>query len=167
MKITNIEFTARRTFNHPTEKFANFQCSVKLSAELEKEAPFLAYNNLRTTAENMVETHKQEILAELENERLRERLQATIEGLTQAPSRIAAIEPLLAAENAKPSGKQNPFDIGKWTRTLQTLSTWETDIAEAQAALAAIPSPKLLPSPALHPGHPDHPDTDANPYFGE
>lgn len=164
MKITNIEFTARRTFNHPTEKFANFQFSIRLSVELKpicNEEVTCAYDDLRTLAENMAETHKQEILEELDCNRKREALTSSIQTAQAAPARIARLRTTL----------EDP-GLTKWARgdaesSIEALESIIRSLPEYEKELAALPAPKLLPAPTLHPGHPDHPDTDANPYFGE
>lgn len=109
MKITNIEVSAGRTFNHPREQFSNLRPEVKMTATLEDgEDPAKATRELQATAEQMVEDHKQGLLRSIEElYQLTER-QAEMRGLQKqiqiAQNRLDEIRkdhPTLQLENSE------------------------------------------------------------------
>lgn len=82
MKVQSITVTAGRTFNHPYEQYSNLRPEVVMTATLDDgEDPTAAVKALQSTAEQLVEDHKNGLLKSLhELHRLTER-QAEIRGL--------------------------------------------------------------------------------------
>lgn len=155
MKITSIEASASRTFNHPHERYANFRFSFRFSAQVDEgDDPAAAFNTLRMMAENGAEIHKQDILRELEQEQMRDRLGPEIDHAKQAPERIAAFEKRLATDEGI-----DDYERKMLQRQIDHCQEQIKNLPELEAQLAAIPAPRLLPLPELHPGHPDHPET--------
>lgn len=67
MKITTIQVTAGRTFNHPHEQYSNLRPEVTMIATLENgEDPHVATRDLQQRAEGLVEDHKQALLRSIE-----------------------------------------------------------------------------------------------------
>jgi hypothetical protein len=67
MKVTEIQVSAGRTFNHPYESFSNLRPSVTVKASLEdSDDPTETINKLQALAEKTVEDHKQALLHSLE-----------------------------------------------------------------------------------------------------
>jgi hypothetical protein len=96
MKITTIQVSAGRTFNHPHEQYSNLRPEVTMTATLEDgKDPAKATRELQAMAEQIVEDHKQGLLRSLEElYQLNER-QAEMRGLQKelerAQNRLAAI----------------------------------------------------------------------------
>lgn len=66
MKVVEITVHAGRTFNHPYENYANFKPGVSLRATLSEEDDVEATTKaLQLTAEQLAESQKQQILADL------------------------------------------------------------------------------------------------------
>jgi hypothetical protein len=160
MKITTIEATASRTFNHPTERFANFRFAIRLGAETSGNPARLEdeVNDLRAMAETIAETHKRQILEEVSLETSRERLRLEIEVLQSTPDRIASFQKRIAQEMEKPEDER--WDLEGLQGGLERCEGWEAKLAEAEAKLAALPAPSLMLLKEVHPGHPDHPATE-------
>jgi len=67
MKITEINVSAGRTFNHPHETYSNLRPSVNLKATIEDgDDPIAVAKDLQSQAEQLVEDHKQNMLKSLE-----------------------------------------------------------------------------------------------------
>lgn len=67
MKVTTIKVDAGRTFNHPYESYSNLRPSVTLTASIEEgDNPDECAKSLQARAEELVENHKQHLLASLE-----------------------------------------------------------------------------------------------------
>lgn len=83
MKLAFMRVTAARTFNHPTERDAAFRHEFTLMAVLDEEdqtpegAEAVSFN-LRRSAEVIAENHKRDVLADIEQEAKRERLEANL-----------------------------------------------------------------------------------------
>ena len=68
MNVTRIVVRAGRTFNHPHEQYSNLQPSVQMEAELAAgEDAMTATKLLQAQAEQLVEDHKQGLLASIED----------------------------------------------------------------------------------------------------
>lgn len=68
MKVTEIQVSAGRTFNHPYETYSNLRPSVTVKATIEDgEDPTASINALQALAEKTVEDHKQGLLKSLED----------------------------------------------------------------------------------------------------
>ena len=155
MIITKITATASRTFNHPTERYANFRFTIGAEAELDLgETMEEAADALRSHVENIAEGHKQQILKEIEHQRLREQLATAIRNAEAMPQQL-----LKWQEQLKDAGLSDyrSQDIADQIQDGQTLFA---ALPSFRKDLAAIPRPMLLPLPEIHPGHPDHPDTE-------
>ncbi len=155
MKITTIKVTASRTFNHPTERYANFRFAIGAEAQLDYGEDFTdAADSLRAQVENVAEIHKQEILREIAVQQEREELSAQIRLGEGMPELLPGQRRRLEEEEASGwSKKQLQRDI-KFGEDLVA------ELPALRARLASLPLPALLPLPEIHPGHPDHPDTD-------
>jgi hypothetical protein len=96
MKVTTIDVSAARTFNHPHEQYSNLRPEVRMVATLEEgEEPASAVKLLQAMAEGLVEDHKQSMLKSLEDlHQLSERAQE-VRGLQKelekAQARLDAI----------------------------------------------------------------------------
>lgn len=134
MQLTTLTVSAGRTFNHPTERFANYRFDLHLTSNvMPGQDAFKFLSALQTQAEHAAETHKARILKACE-------LQHQI---TMAKGCLESIN----------RGWETFLDEAhKITR----LDEIQARIGKLQAELAAL---GLLPAPDLHPGHPDHPDT--------
>ena len=66
MNITKVHMSARRTFNHPYEPYANFQFGYTVEAELDGPEDI---DDLRAHVETVAEVHKQDILHDLKLDR--------------------------------------------------------------------------------------------------
>ena len=63
MKVTQVEVSAGRTFNHPYESFSNYRPSVTLTATLSEEEDVTdATRKLQAMAEFLAEEQKQQQL---------------------------------------------------------------------------------------------------------
>jgi hypothetical protein len=84
MKITTIQVTAGRTFNHPHEQYSNLRPSVTMSATIDDgDDPHISIRDLQQRAEGLVEDHKKSLLNSIEElYQLTER-QAEVRGLEQ------------------------------------------------------------------------------------
>jgi hypothetical protein len=96
MKITQIQVTAARTFNHPHEQYSNLRPEVVLSATLaDGEDPAAQVKALQASAEGLVEDHKQSLLKSLEDLFSLTESQAEVRGLQKelerTQSRLEAI----------------------------------------------------------------------------
>lgn len=96
MKVTTIEVTAARTFNHPHEEYSNLRPAVRMAATLDPdEDPAAAVKSLQAKAEGLVEDHKQSLLQSLEELYQLSTRQAEVRGLqkqlTQAQDRLNEI----------------------------------------------------------------------------
>lgn len=90
MKITSINVTAGRTFNHPYEDYSNLRPELKLTAELEEgEDPVEAVRNLQARAEGLMEDHKNSMLKNLEELHHLSQAQAEAQGLENSLRRSA------------------------------------------------------------------------------
>lgn len=161
MQITSIECTASRTFNHPTERFANFRFSVKLTADLsasDQDNALAKVRELKQQAENIAEAHKQEILQEIRVHGLRSSLRSRIQSAKNAPDRIAAYQAKLAAVN---DNETPEWQVREWRRVIEEAQQQQESLPALLQQFASLPAPLLLPEPEIHPGHPDHPDTDS------
>lgn len=111
MKVTQIQVTAGRTFNHPHEDFSNLRPSVTMVASLDEgEDPKAAARELQAKAEGLVEDHKRELLNSIEELYQLTTRQAEVRGLQheleRAQSRLAEIRktnPELAITNGESS----------------------------------------------------------------
>jgi len=66
MKIVEVTVHAGRTFNHPYENYANFKPGISLRATVgEGEDTEQIIKTLQSQAEQMAESQKQQILADL------------------------------------------------------------------------------------------------------
>ena len=96
MKIKSIQVSAGRTFNHPHEDYSNLRPSVTMVAELgEDEDADQVTRQLQNRAEGLVEDHKRQLLASLEELYQLTQRQAEIRGLQrqleQAQNRLTEI----------------------------------------------------------------------------
>lgn len=67
MKITQITVNAGRTFNHPYESYSNLRPSVSLTATIQPGDDATAcIKQLQADAEQLVEDHKNHLLASIE-----------------------------------------------------------------------------------------------------
>jgi hypothetical protein len=83
MQITEIIVNAGRTFNHPYEQYSNLRPSITLKATLaEGEDAGAATKELQAKAEELVEDHKRNLLAQLEE----------LYNLTQRQQEVASLE---------------------------------------------------------------------------
>ncbi len=154
MKIKKVEVTASRTFNHPYERFANFRHSITLEGEIEEGIPIQQQiDGLREEAEAQAESHKRQILADLDLIRERESLASQIRRLEN----LSATRDQTAAEAASEA-------VPDWQRNNAAQMLEQLDgLPALRAKLEAMPQPRLIPEPEIHPGHDEHPDTD---FFG-
>lgn len=93
LAITSIRASASRTFNHPTERYANFRHEITYVAELERSATISeildASLALRRLAEDTAETHKRDILADIAQEQQRADLQKSLASARRWEERVA------------------------------------------------------------------------------
>lgn len=77
MQITEVIVSAGRTFNHPYENYSNLRPGVTIKAVLQEgDDSATVIKDLQARAEELVENHKQHLLASLEElERLTKRQQ--------------------------------------------------------------------------------------------
>ncbi len=154
MKITTIKVTASRTFNHPTERYANFRFDISAKARLDPGEDFTyAVDCLRTDMENLAEGHKQEILREIQIRQEREELAANIRLAEGMPGLLPGWRKALDEEDRSPWGRD------QLRGEIQHGEALIAELPALRARLAALPMFSLLPPPEIHPGHPDHPDT--------
>ena len=100
MKVTTIQVTAGRTFNHPHEQFSNLRPEVTMTATLEDgEDAAKATRDLQAKAEQIVEDHKRGLLTSIEElYQLTER-QAEMRGLQQELERAQRRLEAIRSEN--------------------------------------------------------------------
>ena len=67
MQVTEIVVSAGRTFNHPYEQYSNLKPHVTVKASLSEGEDFqAAIKELQSVAEGLVEDHKRNLLASIE-----------------------------------------------------------------------------------------------------
>lgn len=67
MQVVKITVAAGRTFNHPYEQYSNLRPSITLEATLDDaDDPTTATKALQAQAEELVEEHKRNLLASIE-----------------------------------------------------------------------------------------------------
>lgn len=87
MQVTQIKVSAGRTFNHPFESYSNLRCDVHLDAKLDEgDDPKSATQALQAQAEELAESHKQDLLKQIHS----------LEQLTRANDQITALEERIA-----------------------------------------------------------------------
>lgn len=92
MEITQIKVSAGRTFNHPFEQYSNLRCDVHLDAKLsEGEDPKVATQALQAQAEEICESHKQDLLKQIHS----------LEQLTRANAEISQLEDRIAQAQSR------------------------------------------------------------------
>lgn len=186
MNITKVHMSARRTFNHPYEPYANFQFGYTVEAELDGPEDI---DDLRAHVETVAEVHKQDILHDLKLDRERgavEELLADAEKWREEVERqkeiVAGISSVIAdfdgSETQKEKLQQAARRHGKmWcdddascieylkdqvSRLQECIDsahvTGPAHVEELKASLATFP-PRRLPFAGLTKRvHPGHPD---------
>lgn len=147
MKITSIQASAGRTFNHPHEPYANFRFDIHLKAEIapeDQEPQFVdvCVRELQDQAERLADERKAAILERCELVQKCETLRYEITRLSR---------------ERQPWEKESDPEM-----EASVLKQQAERKAAFQAELREL-LPKLgLPTadePCLHPGHPEHPET--------
>lgn len=84
MKITNIDVSAGRTFNHPYESYSNFRFDLSLRAELgPDDDPGEVLRVLQAQAESAAEQHKRTLLKDVEHLHEAQRLDEELRSMEQ------------------------------------------------------------------------------------
>jgi len=159
MQIRTITVSASRKFNHPHEQYSNFGFSVQMTAELcEHDITEGRAEELSAMVEAHAEAHKQQILGDLETERERDMLCRNIRALEGTPRTLETLTSDLKKEQGL-GDDADQWNVRHYEGAIKDCEGWEEKLEAERAKLAALPRPKLIVRPEIHPGHPDHPAT--------